>query len=233
MLNPYSQPGFVVTEEYIRNCMDGAKLPHDDYVVLTGKQMEGDLYITKVVRQGFRSDEQALVTCMLRFLLLHLTDHAQLADSDAETIAALTNNVCINRNWYTGLDFTEIKPEEFKVESHYWFEDFNKYFTSNPPEVTGVYPKGYCGYFKNYQPVVNFGQTDPLSDEQILKVFNLVDHVDGKYYFLITEQHYMVVNWESGGPLHLLIKPDVRTPGTQMISQDAFYKMFPKKEGED
>ncbi len=230
MINPYSRPDFRTTKEYIRTCLDGAKVPHTDYIVLTGKTHEGDLYITMVEKSGFRFAGQGMVTCMLRFLLMLLTDKAELSDCDEDSIIAMTNHLCISRNWYTDLYYSEISPEEFREESRHWFPDFAKYFAKNPPEETGRHPHGNYGYFKNYQPVENFVNNDPLSCEHILKVYSLVNLCDGKYFFVITETHYMVVNWHSGGPLHLLIKPDQRTPGTQMISRDVFFKLFPKEE---
>ena len=85
-------------------------------------------------------------------------------------------------------------------------------------------------FFKDHQSVEEFEKINPLSDEVILQVYSLVNYNDGKYFFAISEKNYILLNWQSGGPLHLLVKPSKRNPESLLLSRDAVFEALGHKK---
>lgn len=223
MKNPFNQPDFQTTDAYIRRSIEAAAVPHTDYTAFSGHELPGELFVIVVERDNFRDNEQAMICLMQRMLVLMLSDNDDLSNYDAEAITNLTNNFSLGR-WYTELEYEDMPVDYFMKEADFLFRGFTEHFNGEGKKEPGEETNGPHGFFKNYQPVAGFEKINPLCDEVILQLFSLVNYGDGKYLFAISEKKYILLNWQSGGPLHLLVKPSKRNTNSLLISKDAFYE---------
>lgn len=229
MTNPFNQPDFKITDDYLRRSIEAAAVPHTAYTAFTGTELPGELYLLVVEKNKFSDDEQALISFMQRMLVLLLSEEDNLSSYDEEAITNLTNNMCLN-GWYNELEYEEIPVNYFKEESDFLFGVFTEYFNGRGKKLTGEPTNGPHGFFKNHHPVHGFKNINPLCDEIILKLYSLVNYHDGKYFFAISEKNYILLNWQSGGPLHLLVKPSRRNPESLILSKDAVYEALGNKK---
>ncbi len=220
--NPFNQPDFQITDAYVKSSIEAAAIPHTDYTAFSGHELPGDLFVIVVEKDKFRNDEQAMICLMQRMIILIIFDDEDLSSFDEESITNLTNRYCLG-NWYTELEYTEMPADYFMKEADWLFKVFADEFSGKGLKELVEAPNGPNGFFINKQPVEGFGKINPLNDEIILKLYSLVNYNDGKYFFAISEKNYILLNWQSGGPMHLLAKPEKRIPGSLLLSSDAFY----------
>jgi len=221
--NPFNNPDFQTTDTYLKRSIEAAAVPHTDYSAFSGHELPGELFLIVAEKGKFRDDEQALICLMQRMIGLMLTNDDDLSVYDEEAIINLTNNFCLGR-WYTELEYEEIPGDYFMKEANWLFRVFAEEFRGK--EITELLesPNGFLGFLKNNQPVGVLEKTNPVADEVILKAYSLVDYNDGKYFFAISEKNYILLNWQSGGPLHLLVKPSKRNPESLLLSRDAVFE---------
>ena len=222
MNNPFNQPNFQITEAYVKRCIEAAAIPRTDYSAFSGREFPGEIFLIVAVKNKFRDDEQAMICLMQRMIGLILTNDHDLSDYDEKAMTNFTNNFCLNR-YYNELEYSEISVDYFMKEADWLFKAFDEEFRHK--EITALLESSYgpLGFFKNKQPVGVLEKINPVGDEVILKAFSLVDYHDGKYFFAISEKNYILFNWQSGGPMHLLAKPEKRIPGSLLLSSGAFY----------
>ena len=230
MNNPFSQPDFQITDTYVKRCIEAAAIPCTDYSAFSGREFPGEIFLIVAEKDKFRDDEQAMICLMQRLIGLLLTNDHDLSDYDEEAMTNFTNNFCLNR-YYDQLEYSEIPVDYFMKEANWHFKAFDEEFRGK--EITELLesPYGPLGFFKNKQPVGVLEKTNPVADEVILKAFSLVDYHDGKYFFAISEKSYILFNWQSGGPMHLLAKPEKRITGSPLLSRDAFYVALGLEKG--
>ena len=222
MKNPFNQPNFQITDAYVKSSIEAAAIPHTEYTAYSGSELPGEIFVVVVEKNKFHDDEQAMICLMQRMIVLILFDDADLSSFDGEAITNITNNYCLGR-WYTELEYEEIPADYFLKEADWLFKVFDEQFRGKEIKELIESPYGPLGFFKNKQPVGVLEKTNPVADEVILKAYSLVDYNDGKYFFAISESNYILLNWQSGGPMHLLAKPSKRIPGSLLLSSDAFY----------
>ncbi len=222
MKNPFNQSNFQITDDYVRRSIEAAAAPHTDYSAFSGHELPGELFLIVVEKDKFHDDEQGMICLMQRMIGLILTNDDDLSVYDEDAITNLTKNFCLGR-WYSELEYEEIPVNYFMKEADWLFKAFAEEFSGK--EITDLLqsPYGPLGFFKNKQPVGVLEKTNPVAEEVILKAYSLVDYHDGKYFFAISESNYILLNWQSGGPLHLLVKPSKRNPESLLLSSDAFY----------
>ncbi|HEY6063800.1 MAG TPA: hypothetical protein VIV35_09340 [Chitinophagaceae bacterium] len=223
MTNPFNQSNFQITDDYLKRSIEAAAIPHTDYTAFSGRELPGELFLIVAEKDKFRDDEQTMICLMQRMIGLLLSNDHDLSDYDEEAITNFTNNFCLNR-YYNDLEYTPIPIDYFMKEANWLFKAFEDEFRGK--EITELLesPYGPLGFFKNKQPLGVLEKTNPVGDEVILKAYSLVDYHDGKYFFAISETNYILLNWQSGGPMHLLAKPAKRIPGSLLLSGDAFYE---------
>ena len=227
MNNPFNQPNFQITEEYINRCLAAAAVPCTSYTINNEGEYPGDLEVIVAAKDKFIDAEQAMITLMQRMVVLLYSDSDELEDYNAEDISNFTLRTCVGK-WYNEHEYTKEEPAYFVQEADFFFGAFTKYYNENLSIDKEVY-----GFFKNRKPVEGFEKMNPLADEVILEAYSLVKLPDGSFIFAISEKNYILLNWMSGGPLHLWIKPSNRIRGSMLVSQNAFYDALGiKKEPE-
>ena len=229
MKNPFNQPDFQITDAYVKRSIEAAAVCHTDYTAFSGHELPGELFLIVAEKDKFRDDEQGMICLMQRMIGLILSNDHDLSVYDEEAMTNFTNNFCLGR-YYNELEYVEIQADYFMKEASWLFKVFDDEFKGK--EITELLesPYGPLGFFKNEQPVGVLEKTNPVGDEVILKAFSLVDYNDGKYFFAISETNYILLNWQSGGPMHLLAKPEKRIPGSLLLSSDAFYEALGVKK---
>ena len=229
MKNPFNLPDFQITDAYVRRSIEAAAVPHTSYTAFTGTELPGELYVLVAEKNKFSDDQQAVISFMQIMLVLLLSEEDNLSSYDNEVITNLTNNMCLN-GWYNELEYGEIPVNYFKEEADFLFGVFTEYFKAREKKLPGEPTNGPHGFFKDHQPVDGFEKINPLCDEVILKLYSLVNYHDGKYFFAISEKNYILLNWQSGGPLHLLVKPSRRNPESLLLSRDAVFEALGYKK---
>ena len=227
MQNPFNQPNFLITAEYINRCLAAATVPCTTYMITTDREFPGELDVIIAEKDKFIDAEQAMTSLMQRMVVLLSSDSDELEDYNAEDIATLTLGSCMSK-WYNEHEYTKVESAYFVKETDSFFSSLTEYYNENVSIDKEVY-----GFFINRKPVAGFEKINPLADEVILEAYNLVKVQDGSFIFAISEKNYIVFNWMSGGPMHLWIKPSRRIPGSMLVSQNAFYDALGiKKEPE-
>ncbi len=79
MKNPFNQPDFQITDEYLRQSIEAASVPHTVYTAFTGTELPGELYVLVAEKNKFSDNQQALITFMQRMLVLLLSDNDDLS----------------------------------------------------------------------------------------------------------------------------------------------------------
>ena len=228
MKNPFNQPDFQITDEYVQRSIEAASVPHTVYTAYTGTELPGELYVLVAEKDKFSDEQEALISFMQNMLLL-IFGSDDLSTYNEEAIANLTNSECLVR-WYNELEYEEIPVNYFKEEADFLFGVFTEHFNGRGKKLPGEPTNGPHGFFKDHQPVEAFEKINPLCDEVILQVYSLVNYNDGKYFFAISEKNYILLNWQSGGPLHLLVKPSKRNPESLLLSRDAVFEALGYKK---
>ena len=227
MKNPFSQPSFQVTEDYINRCLAAAAIPCTSYMINTEGEFPGELEVIVAAKDKFIDAEQAMTCLMQRMVVLLSSDSDELEDYNAENIANLTLDSCMSQ-WYNEHEYTKLEPSYFVKEADTFFGSLTRHCNEN----VSIYKEVY-GFFINRKPVEGFKKINPLADEVISEAYSLVKVHDGSFFFAISKKNYILLNWMSGGPMHLWIKPSSRIPGSMLVSQDAFYDALGiKKEPE-
>ena len=227
MHNPFNQPNFQITEDYINRCIKAATVPCTTYMITTHREFPGELDVIIAEKDKFIDAEHAMMSLMQRMVVLLSSDSDELEDYNAENIANLTLGSCMSK-WYNEHEYTKEEPGYFEDEAEFYFGAFTGYYNENVSIDKEVY-----GFFKNRKPVEGFEKINPLADEVISEAYSLVKVHDGCFIFAISEKNYIIFNWMSGGPMHLWIKPSRRIPGSMLVSQNAFYDALGiKKEPE-
>ncbi len=221
MKNPFNQPAFVITDTYIQRSLEAATFPLTVYTGLTGKELPGELYVLVAQKSKFRDAQQALISLMQRMLVLLVSEIDEFSTYDEEAITGLTMNFCL-AGWYNELEYEEIPGDYFMKEAAFLFQVFKDHFDRDLNKEDLFENNVPYGFFKNDQPVEGFEKINPIQDEIILQSYSLVNYSDGQYFFAISEENYILLNWQSGGPMHLLVKPSKRNPGSLLLSKDAF-----------
>lgn len=229
MKNPFNQPDFQITNAYVKRSIEAAAVPHTDYTAFSGHELPGELFLIVVEKDKFHDDEQGMICLMQRMIGLMLTNDHDLSDYDEEAITNFTNYFCLGK-YYNELEYEEIPVDYFMKEADWIFQVFNDQFRGIEIKELIESPYGPLGFFKNKQPVGVLQKTNPVGDEIILKTFSLVDYHDGKYFFTISEKKCILLNWQSGGPLHLLVKPSKRNPESLLLSRDAVFEALGYKK---
>ena len=229
MKNPFNLPDFQITDAYVRRSIEAAAVPHTAYTAFTGTELPGELYVLVAEKNNFSDDNQALIGFMQRILVLLLSEEDNLSSYDDEAITNLTNNMCLN-GWYSELEYEEIPVSYFKEEADFLFGVFTEHFNGRGKKLPGEPTNGPHGFFKDHQPVEAFEKINPLCDEVILQAYSLVNYNDGKYFFAISKKNYILLNWQSGGPLHLLVKPSKRNPESLLLYRDAVFEALGYKK---
>lgn len=222
MKNPFNQPDFQITDDYIKSSIEASFVTPVVYAAFTGTELPGELFVLVAEKNKFNDAQQAMISFMQRMLGLLVIDDYDFAPYNEEAVINITNNICLG-GWYNELEYEELPVDYFMEEADWLFKVFADEFRGKGIKELVEAPNGPLGLFKNRQPVEAFEKPNPLSDEVILKLYSLVNYNDGKYFFAISEKNYILLNWQSGGPLHLLVKPSKRIPGSILLSSDAFY----------
>ena len=217
MQNPFNQPNFQVTEDYINRCLAAAAIPSTSYMINTEGEFPGELEVIVAAKNKFIDAEQAMTCLMQRMVVLLSSDSDELEYYNAEDIATLTLGSCMSK-WYNDHEYTKVEPAYFVQEADSFFSSLTRHCNEN----VSIYKEVY-GFFINRKPVDGFEKTNPLAEEVILEAYSLVKVHYGSFIFAISEKKYILLNWMSGGPMHLWIKPSNRIPGSMLISKDAFH----------
>lgn len=231
MKNPFNQPDFQITDDYVRRCIEAAAVPHTVYSAYTGREFPGELFVLLAEKTKFSDEQQAMISFMQSMLLLIFGDD-NLSSYDEEAITNLTNSECLVR-WYNELEYENVPVDYFRKEADWLFRVFTEHFNGSEDKQYWSEDNEPYGFFKDHQPVDSFEKINPLEDEVVLRSFSLVNYNDGKYFFAISEKNYILLNWQSGGPMHLLAKPEKRIPGSILLSSDAFYGALGIKKEEE
>ncbi len=229
MNNPFNQFDFHITDDFVRRCIEAASVPHTDYSAFSGHELPGELFAIVAEKDKFRDDQQAMISFMQRMLVVMTSESNNLAFYDEEAITNLTNNFCLG-GWYNELEYEKVPVDYFMKEADWLFQVFTEHFNGRGEKQPGEETNGPHGFFKDHQPVDGFEKINPLCDEVILQVYSLVNYNDGKYFFAISEKNYILLNWQSGGPLHLLVKPSKRNPESLLLSSDAVFEALGYKK---
>ncbi len=232
MKNLFNKNDFEITDDYIQSSISAAAAPHSVYTVLTSHELPGELFVLVAEKNQFINEQQALISFMQRMVLLLVSENENLGTYDEEAIINLTKNFCTS-GYYNELEYKEIPANYFKDEAEFLFKIFTENFDRKINEQESQYNQGIDGFFKNHLPVDRFEKTNPLEEELIQEAHSLVDYNDGKYFFAISEKNYILLNWQSGGPLHLLVKPSRRNPNSLLLSKDAVYDALRIKNGNE
>lgn len=222
MNNPFNQPGFKITDKYLRRCIEAAAITYTGYSAFSGREFPGEIFLLVAAKNKFHDDEQAMICLMQRMIGLILSNDHDLSDYDEKAMTNFTSNFCLNR-YYNELEYSPIPSDYFMKEADWLFKAFEDEFKGKEVADLINSPYGPLGFFINKQPAGILEKTNPVANEVILNAYSLVDYHDGKYFFAISEKNYILFNWQSGGPMHLLAKPEKRIPGSLLLSSDAFY----------
>ena len=168
MKNPFNQPNFQITEDYINRCIKAATVPCTTYMITTYREFPGELDVIIAEKDKFIDAEQAMTSLMQRMVVLLSSDSDELEDYNAENIANLTLGSCMSK-WYNEHEYTKAESGYFEKEADFFFGAFTRYYNENLSIDKEVY-----GFFKNRKPVEGFEKMNPLADEVILEAYSLV-----------------------------------------------------------
>ena len=70
MKNPFNQPYFQVTEDYINRCLAAATVPFTSYMINTEGEFPGELEVIVAAKDKFIDAEQAMTCLMQRMVVL-------------------------------------------------------------------------------------------------------------------------------------------------------------------
>jgi hypothetical protein len=191
MINPFQQPPFVITDDYLGITLNGFSKNITCINFNGNSETRGVGILLIADRKQFSGKEEALIILLQRFLFEE-EEWNNFANFSTEDTRQFTSNFLIP--YYGESQLLPFRTNEFQ-QSYKDILDSEKEFAGKLAGLTHMYPEPWFGIKLNKENVTDLENFDPLQQEEILECFYFKNEWDDKQYFANSRHNYIFLNW--------------------------------------